>query len=59
MADSVIRISPKQLQWLEAILMDQDGPDALEFLKQVVSDQLRSQQPQECGPKVLAARQGT
>ena len=53
MADHVINLSDKQVQWLDAILMDEDQKDALLFLNEVVKAQLRDQRQQKCGPKLL------
>jgi len=53
MADCVIKLSEKQLQWLDAILMDDDQKDALLFLNEVVKAQLRDQKQVKCGHKLL------
>ncbi len=53
MAECVIKLSEKQLQWLDAILMDDDQKDALLFLNEVVKAQLRDQKQVKCGPKLL------
>lgn len=53
MAVCAIKLTEKQLQWLDAILMDDDREDALRFLEEVIKKQIREQQPQKCGPKLL------
>jgi len=53
MSSCVINLSEKQLQWLDAILMDQDKEDALCFLKEIIKEQINGQNLQKCGPKLL------
>ncbi len=52
MSICAIKLSEKQIQWLDAILMDEDQQDALRFCEEI-KKQIREQQPQKCGPKLL------
>lgn len=57
MADKTIQLNAKEIQWLEAIMMDDDKDDAFAFCKEVIQAKLRSQDPVICGPKSVHASQ--
>ena len=59
MADKTIQLSAKEIQWLEAILMDDDKDDAIGFCKEVIQAKLRSQDTIVCGPKTVQASQSS
>ncbi len=51
MPDHMIQLSEQEAQRIEAILLDRDKEGALQVLKEVIKEKLRSTTSHACGPK--------